>query len=69
MIINELEKVLSNVFDELDYHIDNVKVIKSNRLDLCDYQCDDIFKLAKTYHDNPINIGEKIINKIKKNSK
>ncbi len=65
MIINELEKVLSNVFDELDYHIDNVKVIKSNRLDLCDYQCDDIFKLAKTYHDNPINIGEKIINKIK----
>ncbi len=66
MIISELEKVIKRVFDKLDYKLDEVKVIKSNRKDLCDYQCDDIFRISKTYHKNPIVIGEEIVEEIKK---
>ena len=43
MIIEKLEEILKQVFTELGYKLEKVRVIKSNRPDLCDYQCDDIF--------------------------
>lgn len=64
MIIEKLEEILKQVFTELGYKLEKVRVIKSNRPDLCDYQCDDIFKLAKLEGKNPIIIGEEISNKI-----
>lgn len=62
--MNNLEKIITNVTNSLGYEIDSMTVIKSNRPDLCDYQCDQVFKLAKQYHKSPIEIGEEITNKI-----
>jgi arginyl-tRNA synthetase len=65
MINIELEKIISECLNELGYVGEYGKIVKSNRSDLCDYQCNDIFKISKDYHDNPINIGEKIIDRLK----
>lgn len=59
-----LENIITNVTNDLGYTVDNMTVIKSNRPDLCDYQCDQVFKLAKQYHKNPMEIGEEITSKI-----
>ena len=55
-ILNEkIKEILGN---------DSIHVIRSNRKELCDYQSDDCFKLAKTLHKSPIEIGEDLVNKI-----
>lgn len=59
-----LENIITNVTNDLGYTVDNMTVIKSNRPDLCDYQCDQVFKLTKQYHKNPMEIGEEITCKI-----
>ena len=64
-MILELEQLLSGIVKNIGYDI-QIKVIKSNRADLCDYQCDDVFKLAKIYHQNPLEIGTKIVEEIVK---
>lgn len=33
---------------------------------MCDYQCDDVFKLAKEFHKNPLVIGEEIVSELNK---
>lgn len=63
MIINVLSSILTNVAKNMGYE-ETLKVIKSNRPDLCDYQCDEVFKLAKIYHKSPIEIGESIVENI-----
>ena len=68
-MITELEALVTDVTNKLGYTIDTMRVIKSNRPDLCDYQCDDVFKLAKLYHKNPMEIGEEIVNELAKNDK
>lgn len=60
MIIDLLSKKLNEILD-YDYEF---SVIKSNRPELCDYQCDDVFKLCKKIGKNPIQLGEEIVNKI-----
>ncbi len=67
MIIEKLENIIKESFIKSGYDVENVRVIKSNRPDLCDYQCDDIFKLTKIYHQSPIEIGEKITKEINDN--
>ena len=54
MVIEELENILLEVTKKLGYDTDSMRVILSNRPDLCDYQCDAVFKLAKTLHKNQI---------------
>lgn len=63
MILDKLSEIITNVANELGYN-ETLRVIKSNRPDLCDYQCDEVFKLTKIYHKSPIEIGEEIVNKI-----
>lgn len=67
MIIEKLENIIKESFIKSGYDVETVRVIKSNRPDLCDYQCDDIFKLTKIYHQSPIEIGEKITKEINDN--
>ena len=62
MVVDKLSNILTMASNSIGYSA--LKVIKSNRPDLCDYQCDEVFKLAKIYHKNPILIGEEIVNKI-----
>lgn len=62
-MIEILQNYLQKIFKDCGYEYDT-RIIKSNRLDLCDYQCDDAFKLAKIYKQNPIVIGNNIVGKI-----
>ena len=51
------------------YNIDTkAEILISNRPDLCDYQYNGTFELAKTLHQNPFDIGEKIVEKLLKNT-
>ena len=63
-MIGKLEKLITEITNELNYKVNNMRVIKSNRPDISDYQCDDVFKLSKEYHKNPIEIGEEIVDKL-----
>ena len=64
MVLDILEKKLTEIMKLLEYE-DEVKIIESNRPDLCDYQYDGAFTLAKKYHKSPIEIGENICQKMK----
>ena len=63
MILDKLSEIITNIANSLGYN-ETLRTIKSNRPDLCDYQCDEVFKLTKIYHKSPIEIGEEIVNKI-----
>ena len=63
MILDVLSNVITKIANELGYS-ETLRGIKSNRPDLCDYQCDEVFKLTKLYHKSPIEIGEEIVNKL-----
>lgn len=56
-----MEKLFNEVFKKLGYDV-NVKIVKSNN---ADFQCDDLFKLAKAYHKAPMQIGEEFAKEIK----
>ncbi len=60
-----LQDMLVKCLSSLGYFIDFVNVVKSNRPDLCDYQFDGAFKLAKMLHENPVVIGNNIVAKFK----
>jgi len=64
MITKELEEILKKVLESLNYPINQIEVKISNRKDLCDYQYDGAFKLAKELHKNPLEIGKEILEKI-----
>ena len=60
-----IKELLIKVLKELNYPYDEVEIIKSNRPDLCDYQYDGSFKMAKILHQSPFEIGNNIVNKFK----
>lgn len=57
-----MEELFNSVFKSLGYE-NETKIVKSNN---ADYQCDDLFKLAKTYHKSPMTIGEEVVLEINK---
>ena len=57
----ELSNILKTIINK-KYEVEEITVTKSNRPDLCDFQSNDIFKLAKLYKKNPIELGEEIVN-------
>ena len=67
MIINDLESIFNEVFSKLNLPKEHIKIIKSNRPDLCDYQFDGVFKLVSILNKNPEEIGNLIINEINNN--
>lgn len=62
-MVEKLEELITSIFSKLGYNL-RARVIKSNRPDISDYQCDDAFKLAKEYHKNPIELGELVVNEL-----
>ena len=56
-----MKELFDKVFKDLGYE-NQTKIIKSNKE--ADYQCDDLFKLAKIYHKSPVDIGKAFIDKI-----
>lgn len=65
-MVDLLEKLITDITNGLGYNVDNMRVIKSNRPEISDYQCDEAFRLAKEFHKNPIVIGEEIVNELNK---
>ena len=65
MIIKKITVLFEQAYKNLGIDI-APKIVLSNREDLCDYQCDDAFKLAKVLHKSPIDIGNMIIDEISK---
>ncbi len=63
---NELESILNKAFKKIGYEVEP-KVVKSKE-EFVDFQCDNLFSLAKTYHKAPLVIGEEVISEIKKMS-
>ncbi len=59
MYIEELKEILKKTFNKKGYELE-VNITISNRPELCDYQCNDLFKLAKEYGKSPKEIGEEI---------
>ena len=55
--------VIENIFNEIleANGITKLRIVKSNRPDLCDFQCNEVFKLAKTLGMAPLEIGTKIV--------
>lgn len=63
MITKILETILTEQTQKLGFQ-EPIRVIVSNRPELCDYQCDDCFRLSKIYHKSPIEIGTQIVNSL-----
>ena len=58
-----IENIINKKIENLEYG--KVTVISSDRKDLCDFQCNDSFRLAKMHHKAPMVIGEEIVSLIK----
>lgn len=65
MYKQELEQILTQAYQKAGYD-DTARVIISNRKDLCDYQSDDSFQLAKKYHQSPMTIASLIQQELQK---
>lgn len=63
-----LEDKLINALASCGYKDEDVLVLESNRKDLGDYQYNGAMKLAKIYHQNPIDIANNICNALKDDS-
>lgn len=57
-----INKIIEELF--VKNGIEDIKVSKSNRPDLCDYQSNDIFKIAKKEGKSPIEVGKEVELKI-----
>ena len=60
-----MEKILNIAFKNAGYKCE-CSVIESNRPELCNYQCDSAFKLAKEYKTAPMIIGNKVVEELNK---
>lgn len=60
MILDILENYINEVLKNNNFEYD-IHVILSNRKELCDYQIDDCFRLAKELRTSPLEIGKKIV--------
>jgi len=58
-----LEEILNNAFKMKGYEVES-KVIKSKEENV-DFQCDDLFKLAKEYHKAPFIIGDEVVDEVR----
>ncbi len=59
-LLKVLNGVLKDAFIKAGYDPSNARAMVSNRPDLCEYQCNGALSLAKTAHEAPIAIAEKI---------
>ena len=67
--IKMIEKDIVDIFKRVGYEVESVELTTSNRPDLGDFQLNDAMKLAKSYHENPHVIAEKIKEELEKDDK
>ena len=68
-ILKELELDIKKILKQAGYEVERLAMEESNRKDLGEYQLNDAMQLAKTYHDNPRNIAERIKGELEKDSR
>lgn len=61
------EQIIKNIVKECGYELDKVELLPSSRPDLGQYQYNGIMSLAKKYHQNPIDIANKVVSKMNEN--
>lgn len=59
------EKFIKGMIEECGYQVDKVTLNVSSRKEFGDYQYNGIMQLASIYHENPRDIANKIVEKIK----
>lgn len=64
-IIDVLQEEVKQAFEKAGYDGKYAKVTISNRLDLCQYQCNGALAMAKEYHKAPIQMAEQIVELLK----
>ena len=65
--ISLIQEIIEKSFEKSGYDKKYAKVIKSNRPDLCEFQCDGALSAAKEYKKAPFLIAEEIVEKCKDN--
>ena len=68
-ILKELIEDIKSIAKKAGYEVDNLAIETSNRKDLGEYQLNDAMQLAKTYHENPRTIAEKIVKELEKDNR
>lgn len=66
-ILDLITEELEQAFELAGYDREMAKVTISNRLDLCEYQCNGAMAGAKKYHKAPIMIAEEVIAHVSEN--
>jgi len=64
-LLNEIENRIKKDLEELGYKTDIVTIITSSRKELGEYQFNDIMKVAKMNNINPIELANKLVEKLK----
>lgn len=62
-MLEKIENVINEILELNNFS--KVKISKSSRPDLCDYQCNEVFKVAKMMGVSPIEVGTKMVEAIK----
>lgn len=65
----ELEKIVKEAFNQCGFEGNVGNVTESNRPDLCQFQSNDSFAVAKKEKRNPKEVGEAVVEALNKNSK
>ena len=63
-----LEDKIKISLEKCGYYINDVVVNESNRPDLGEYQFNGVMNLAKTYHKNPVEIANELVNVLKEDN-
>lgn len=64
-MIKKLENVIVEAFIKNNYEKEDATISISNRPELCDYQINSVFKIAKKMNRNPIEVGEQLVDSIR----
>ena len=67
-IRSKIEDVVVEIFKSLDLDTEYGKVVKSNRPDLCQFQCNGALAIAKKAKRNPREIASQIVEELSKSS-
>ncbi len=67
-LLDLITEEVVRAFEACDYKGEYGKVTLSNRPDLCEYQCNGCLAAAKEYHCAPIQIADKVVEKLGKSS-
>ena len=66
-IINEIESLVTNLINDLNYDINHVSLKPSSRPDLGDYQINEAMMLGKKYNKSPRDVADEIKCKLEEN--